>query len=149
MVQLVTQRTLHTYVGELATCRKARRWLSDRSILSKTETIKRGHHRFTLHVPVGRDEAWARKTLATALGDVSYEPFVWTEEEKPAAGSIPKEGQPPAGAPRVDMREYVRERCDVIVSYAEDGAYRTALQRTEELAAKLRDHVAMLGMNGL
>lgn len=148
MTELVTIRTLHTYAGDIAALRRARRWLADRSILSKVDTIKRGHHCFTLHVPTGRDEAWARHQLSVVMEEVAhiahYEPFVWKETQVEAVGSIRRPEPKP-----VDMRDHVREQSGLIATYADDGAYRSAARVAHDLASVLARHVAYLESEGL
>lgn len=72
--------TLHTYVGQKAACQKANRYLRNRNVLSKTETIKHGHYRFVMLVPHTLDEPKARMMLADAFHGVFYEPPVWTPD---------------------------------------------------------------------
>lgn len=139
-------RTLHTYIGNKQHAYRALRWLRDRSVLSEVEKIKHGHYRFVMHVPTKWTERDARANLATALRDVDYEPFVWTE-----TAPAPIEAQldalcpataspPPANAPVVDMRAHIRERCELAQTYADDGAYASAARVLREIAAETQAH---------
>lgn len=85
----MTTMTLRTYVADKAAATKARRFLADRSILSKINTLRRGHHEFIMWVPTKLDEPAARRVLATAFGDVFYERPVYEADRSPAAKGIP------------------------------------------------------------
>jgi KaiC/GvpD/RAD55 family RecA-like ATPase len=42
---------------------------------------------------------------------------------------------------QVDMREYIKEQCELAITYAEDGAYMSAARVLYKIAQETHEHV--------
>ena len=89
MTPIVQERTMHTYFASIVDGKRAVKYLRDRNLLSTYRTIKRGHHKFILHMPPYMNETAGRKVLAEAFPGVHIEPGVYSEVPAPAAGTFP------------------------------------------------------------
>lgn len=147
--------TLHTYLDRKADARKMATFLRRRNVLSSVNSKRKGHVQFTMIVPHTIDEKGARRLLREAIahaGQPMTEPAVWTQDAERSQAhmtidppeepiGVRRDGDKPVPQPApFDMRTRIRERCELAITYAEDGAYHSAARVLQSIADETAEH---------